>query len=420
MRSAGNNNNNSVVIETPNSTGGTPRPRRTQSVTPVRLFPRASTSGRRRYDSNNENSFIRNVTENIQPRRLFNNNEPGPSSPGRKPRKIDVSKYEKMLKNMNTNNKKVKNNKPNNENKNVVAWLNSGMGEANKSNIPKNKRVFILPDITNNGKIKHVWDRRFLNGLIESAETLPVSRRREVRENNDPSFTSPLTRIKFSKNDIKAYPPTNATKNIIKRFVQTRSLESELNNIQFRDRDVREKHRVIDKIKLGIRSGTISTKEQIKDLALIYRGVGIEMFTTGHNPRNIVKFGSYYRRYIEGKFKSHHLQFIKKAPNVVLLLYDKKMGGGKENDTPLYKLPTAVTQYLTSLEPHVQERKQTRTFNNITYAVMRVMKKIISSSSLNRNKNNIMNDISKVKNIKLRNNLRNYVEWGEVARNAAS
>ena len=125
MRSAGNNNNNSVVIETPNSTRGTPRPRRTQSVTPVRLFSRASTSGRRRYDYNNENSFIRNVTENIQPRRLnFNNNEPGPSSPGRKPKAVNVSKYEKMLKNMNTNNKNVKNNKHNNENKNVVAWLN--------------------------------------------------------------------------------------------------------------------------------------------------------------------------------------------------------------------------------------------------------------------------------------------------------
>lgn len=409
MRSAGNNNNNSVVIETPNSTGGTPRPRRTQSVTPVRLFPRASTSGRRRYDSNNENSFIRNVTENIQPRRLFNNNGPGPSSPGRKPRKIDVSKYEKMLKNMNTNNKNVKNNKPNNENKNVVAWLNKGMGKSNKSNIPKNKRVFILPDITNNGKIKHVWDRRFLNGLIESAETLQVSRRREVRENNDRSFTSPLTRIKFSKNDIKAYPPTNATKKIIRAHILSRALEAKVNKMNVKNND----KNILESIKIGIRAGEITTEKQLQELKIIYQSTGSAMFMSLHN---------YYKAYVEGKFKPHHIKFMKDAPTVVSELYDLRITNnvrmGKKT-IPLHKLSSATTTYLSQFEKYV--RPGSNVALDIKLFIIHTLRKVVFSDVIKDSiKNSTREEINMLKNKNLRNQLGQYNNWHNLAKNAAS
>lgn len=409
MRSAGNNNNNSVVIETPNSTGGTPRPRRTQSVTPVRLFPRASTSGRRRYDSNNENSFIRNVTENIQPRRLFNNNGPGPSSPGRKPRKIDVSKYEKMLKNMNTNNKNVKNNKPNNENKNVVAWLNKGMGKSNKSNIPKNKRVFILPDITNNGKIKHVWDRRFLNGLIESAETLQVSRRREVRENNDRSFTSPLTRIKFSKNDIKAYPPTNATKKIIRAHILSRALEAKVNKMNVKNND----KNILESIKIGIRAGEITTEKQLQELKIIYQSTGSAMFMSLHN---------YYKAYVEGKFEPHHIKFMKDAPTVVSELYDLRITNnvrmGKKT-IPLHKLSSATTTYLSQFEKYIGARSNVAL--DIKLFIIHTLRKVVFSDVIKDSiKNSTREEINMLKNKNLRNQLGQYNNWHNLAKNAAS
>ena len=168
-----------------------------------------------------------------------------------------------MLNNLENKNKnKNNNNKPNIENKNVVSWLNSNMAESKKNKIPKNKRVFLLTDLAKNGKIKQVWDRRFLNKFIESAETLPVSRRREVRKNNDPFFTSPLTRNKFSKNDIKAYPPTNATKRRIKQIMNGRALEAKVNKImKIKNKDYLAQSNILETIKRGIRKGDITNRE---------------------------------------------------------------------------------------------------------------------------------------------------------------
>jgi len=420
MRSAGNNNNNnnSVVIETPNSTARTPRPRRTQSVTPVRLFPIPSTSGRPgRYDEGSSSTTGRPRTRlgmspmnNVEPRRLnFNNNGPGPSSPGRKPRKINVSKYEKMLKNMNTNNKNVKNNKPNNENKNVVAWLNKGMGNSKKINIPKNKRVFILTDITNNGKIKHVWDRRFLNGLIESEETLIVSRRREVRENNDRSFTSPLTRIKFSKNDIKAYPPTNATKKIIRAHILSRALEAEVNKMKVKNND----KNILESVKIGIREGKITTKEQLQELEIIYQSTGSAMFMSRHN---------YYKAYVEGKFKPHHIQFMKDAPTVVSELYDLSITQNVRmgNKTiHLYELSSATTTYLSQFEKYVRSKSNVTLDNKLF--IIHTLRKVVFSDVIKANiKNSTNKKINMLNNKNLRNQLGQYYNWHELAKNAAS
>ena len=246
----------------------------------------------------------------------------GPQSPGRKPKAVNVSKYQKMLNNLENKNKNKNNNSNSNSNsnsnKNVVSWLNSNMAESKKNKIPKNKRVFLLTDLAKNGKIKQVWDRRFLNKFIESAETLPVSRRREVRKNNDPFFTSPLTRNKFSKNDIKAYPPTDATKKIIKRIMNGRVLEAKVNKLmKIKNKDYLARSNIFETIKRGIRKGTITTEEQIKDLALIYRVTGKEMLMSGHK-----KDGDYYTAYVNGKFKPHHIKFMKDAPSIVSLLYD--------------------------------------------------------------------------------------------------
>ena len=415
---ASNNNNNAVVINTPPPNSGTPRPRRTQSVTPVRLFPRASTSGRRRYDSNNENSFIRNATENIQPRtvarRLFNNNEPGPSSPGRKPKAVNVSKYEKMLKNMNTNNKNVKNNKPNNENKNVVSWLNSNMVESKKSKIPKNKRVFLLTDLTKNGKIKQVWDRRFLNGLVESYET----RYNRVRESNDPFFTSPLTRNKFSKNDIKAYPPTNATKRIITRIMNRRVLESKVNNfMKISNRDYLARSNILETIKRGIRKGDITTETQVKDLALIYKVTGRELLISGHK-----RDGDYYTAYVKGKFKPHHMKFMKDTPYIVSKLYDTTRHVEPRTPAraivPLYKLPSAVTTYLSGFDKYASGESPVA--HNINSFIMHVLRQIVKDGHINHDRDRVMREIRDLKNSNLRNQLSEYYSWHETVKNAAS
>ncbi len=363
-------------------------------------------------------------------RRLFNDNN-APPSPGRKPKAVNVSKYEKMLKNLENKNKNknAKNNKPNNENKNVVSWLNSSMADAKKNKIPKNKRVFLLTDMTNNGKIKQVWDRRFLNGLIESAETLPVSRRREVRENNDPFFTSPLTRKKFSKNDIKAYPPTDATKKMINRIM---NLEPKVNKImKIKNKDYLARSNILDTIKSGIRKGDITTEKQIKDLALIYEVTGREMLISGHK-----KDGDYYTAYIKIKFKPHHMKFMKNASSIVSILYDT--AGGLLPRTParaivpLYKLPEMATKYLSEFEKYFEQPLNMRPNNSNSKkenqrkilqqrrVIRRVLRRIVFTGHINHDRNSVMKDINGLTNVNLRNKLGEYYDWYELVRNASS
>ena len=352
-----------------------------------------------------------------------------PASPVRKPKAVNVSKYEKMLKNLenknkNNNNNNNKNNKPNNENKNVVSWLNKGMAESKKSKIPKNKRVFLLTDLTRNGKIKHVWDRRFLNKFIESAETLPVSRRREVRENNDPFFTSPLTRNKFSKNDIKAYPPTNATKGIIKRIMNSKALIAEVNKIiKIKNRERNDpwaRSDVTDPIKNLIRLGGITSRKQLEELNTIYQVCGREMFIVGHK-RN----GAYYKAYVDGKFKPHHMKFMKDAPTVVSKLYDPFITRNKASGTvPLYKLPSSVVKYLSQFEKYVGSnglmKPATRGYN----IIIRVLRQVVRDGYVNYRRKQTMGEISAFKNNSkfsdLVNELSEYYNWHETVRNASS
>ena len=101
----------------------------------------------------------------------------------------------------------------------------------------------------------------------------------------------------------------------------------------------------METIKRGIRKGDITTEEQIKDLALIYRVTGKEMLMSGHK-----KDGDYYTAYVNGKFKPHHIKFMKDAPSIVSLLYDTTRSDGSTARAivPLHKLPSSVTTYSVS------------------------------------------------------------------------
>ena len=355
----------------------------------------------------------------------------GPQSPGRKPKAVNVSKYQKMLNNLENKNKNKNNNSNSNSNsnKNVVSWLNSNMAESKKNKIPKNKRVFLLTDLAKNGKIKQVWNRRFLNKFIESAETLPVSRRREVRENNDPFFTSPLTRNKFSKNDIKAYPPTNATKGIIKQIMNRRVLESKVNTLmKINNRDYLARSNILDTIKRGIRKGDITTEKQIKELALIYKVTGRELLISGHK-----KGGDYYTAYVDGKFKPHHIKFMETKPFIVSQLYDTTLKGRlpARAIAPLYKLPETVTAYLSKFDKY--ERPLNMRPNNSNSkkenqkkilekrrVIRLALREVVRNGHVSHVKSQILGMIKGLTNSNLRNNLNDFYEWHELVRNASS
>ena len=386
----------------------------------VRLYGRNGPGLTRNFAYNNSNS--NNNEELRRAARNMNNlihslHGGGPQSPARKPKAVNVSKYQKMLKNLENKNNN-NNNKPNNENKNVVSWLNSSMAESKKSKIPKNKRVFLLTDLTKNGKIKHVWDRRFLNKLIESAETLPVSRRREVRKNNDPFFTSPLTRNKFSKNDIKAYPPTDATKKIIKRIMNGRVLEAKVNKImKIKNRE----SNILGTIKRGIRKGDITTEKQIEELALIYRVTGKEIFMSGHK-----KSDNYYKAYVDGNFKPHHIKFMKNAPTVISELYGPFITKNNAPGTvPLYKLPSEATKYLSQFEKYVSGKEPANWKNSFPIDARRpffvdVLRQVVRNGHVYYLKSDTMNEINTFKNANLRNKLREYYNWHDIVMHASS
>ena len=346
----------------------------------------------------------------------------GPQSPGRKPKAVNVSKYQKMLNNLENKNKNKNNNSNSNSNsnsnKNVVSWLNSNMAESKKNKIPKNKRVFLLTDLAKNGKIKQVWDRRFLNKFIESAETLPVSRRREVRKNNDPFFTSPLTRNKFSKNDIKAYPPTDATKKIIKRIMNGRVLEAKVNTLmKINNRDYLARSNILDTIKRGIRKGDITTEKQIKELALIYEVTGRELLISGHK-----KDGDYYTAYVKGKFKPHHIKFMKDTPYIASKLYDTTRQGEPRAPAraivPLYKLPSSAVKYLSGFDKYASGESPVA--RDTLTLIIRVLRQVVREGYVNYLRKETKEEMSTLKNAKLRNELSEYYNWHEMVRNAAS
>ena len=257
-----------------------------------------------------------------------------------------------------------------------------------------------------------MWDRRFLNGLVESYET----RYNRVREANDPFFTSPLTRKKFSKNDIKAYPPTNATKRIIKQIMNSKVLEAKVNKIiQIKNKDYLARSNILETIKRGIRKGTITTEKQLNELALIYQVTGRELLISGHK-----KDGDYYTAYVNGKFKPHHIKFMKDAPYIAAKLYDTTRDTqnlpriAARAIVPLYKLPSSAVKYLSGFDKYVSGESPVA--HNTLTLIIKVLRRVVKIGYVQ------MGDlyINQLTNSNLRNKLGEYYEWYELVRNASS
>jgi hypothetical protein len=248
-------------------------------------------------------------------RRLNFGNSPKPASPPKAPKKINVSLYEKRLKNLKNKNKKPqKNNTPNPENKNVANWFNNGGLAANKSNIPKDKRAFLLVDVTKNGKIRHVYDKRYLWGMIRTWE-------KGFNENmgNRKMAKSPFTKHQFGKGDIRSYPPDKRTKTLIQQSLLRKSLEDEATKMKYITPNGKPNpnsdmlQQSIDKILFGIKYGRVKTMEQLKLLMLVHQIVGPATFS------------KYYDAVLNGKFKFYHIEMMKKVPKVVTLIYNTRL-----------------------------------------------------------------------------------------------
>ena len=368
-------------------------------------------------NNSNTNEELRRAARNMN-NLIHSLHGGGPQSPGRKPKAVNVSKYQKMLKNLENKNKNKNNNNNSNSNsnKNVVSWLNSNMTESKKNKIPKNKSL--LTDLAKNGKIKQVWDRRFLNKLIESYET----RYNRVRESNDPFFTSPLTRNKFSKNDIKAYPPTDATKKIIKQIM---NLETKVNTLmKINNRDYLARSNILETIKRGVRKRDITTEKQLKELALIYKVTGRELFISGHK-----KGGDYYTAYVDGKFKPHHIKFMETKPFIVSQLYDTTLKGRlpARAIVPLYKLPETVTTYLSKFDKYERPNNSNSKKENQNKileerrVIRIVLRQIVRDGNVSHMKSQLLGVINRrLTNSNLRNNLSEFYEWHELVQNASS
>ena len=342
-------------------------------------------------------------------RRLnFGNNNKKPKSPPKAPKKINVSKYEKMLKNLENKEKKntPKNNKPNTENKNVANWFNNGGLAAKKSNIPKDKRAFLLVDVTKDGKIRHVYDKRYLWGIIRSWEkgfNENMGSRRKAK--------SPFTKNPFGKGDIRSYPPDKRTKVLMKESILRASLENKVRTMKYIPPDGKNNkmwkkpvQKSIDLMLSLIQSGRVKTMEQLELLMLVHQVVGPASFT-GRNAKR-----EYYKAVLDGKFKAHHIEMLKKAPKTSTLFFDEAIYSAFR---PLYDLTPKETKLFIALDPYLKKTKENLYTNNFPGKEGPVMMKLqlITSGDnymrYNMNKKNLQEGIAfhinKTRNKKLYN-----------------
>ena len=172
---------------------------------------------------------------------------------------------------------------------------------------------------------------------------------------------------------------------------------------------------VHDPIKDLVRKGTITTKKQLQELNTIYQVCGREMFIVGHK-RFSRHGGAYYKAYVDGKFKPHHMKFMKDAPTVISELYDPFITKTKASDTiPLYKLPSSATKYLSQFEKYVSGGHwYGRPF------IVRVLRQVVRDGYVNYLRKETFKEINIIKNAKLRNELSEYYNWHQTVQNAAS
>lgn len=280
------------------------------------------------------------------------NNNNKPKSPPKAPKKINVSKYEKMLKNLENKEKKntPKNNKPNTENKNVANWFNNGGLATKKSNIPKDKRAFLLVDVTKDGKVRHVYDERYLWGIIRAWEE-------GFNENmgNRLMAKSPITKKPFGKGDIRSYPPDMKTKELVKEYTLRASLENKVRTMKYIPPDGKysklwnnQVQKSINFMISLIQNGRVKTMEQLELLMLVHQIVGPGAFTGDYS--NI-----YYKAVLDGKFKPHHIEMMKKAPKTSTLFFDPAI---LLSQKPLYKLSPEDTKMFIALDPYMKKTKE--------------------------------------------------------------
>jgi hypothetical protein len=209
-----------------------------------------------------------------------------------------------------------------------------------------------------------------------------------------------------------------------------RVLEAKVNKfISIRNRDYLARSNILDTIKRGIRKGDITTETQVKIVGLIYITTGREMLMSGHK-----RGGDYYTAFVEGKFKPHHIKFMKDAPLIVSLLYDTTRSDGSTARAivPLHKLPSSVTTYLSKFQKYFEQPLNIRPNNNNSTkekqkkiiqqrrVIRLVLKQIVKNGFVQQGDLYIKQDISKLTNSNLRNKLNEYYEWHELVRNASS
>lgn len=193
-------------------------------------------------------------------------------------------------------------NNNNNNNKNVAAWYNNTMMNAKKNNIPTNRRVFLIRDVTSNGKIRHVYDRDFLNGMVRAWE-----KGFEENMGNRRMLKSPITKVRFGKQDIKAYPPTAETRRAIRAAVSERREKNALRNAirQFPNglmaSDLQYLLNLVD-------GGEIATKEQVQNLRLFLK-IGGRNFMYRH-----------FDAILANKMKPRHVELVRRAPEVIKVM----------------------------------------------------------------------------------------------------
>jgi len=146
---------------------------------------------------------------------------------------------------------------------------------------------------------------------------------------------------------------------------------------------------------------------------LIYEVTGRELLISGHK-----KDGDYYTAYVKGKFKPHHMKFIKDTPYIASKLYDTTRQGEPRAPAraivPLYKLPSSAVKYLSGFDKYVSgESPVARNTLTLIIRVLRQVVKVGYVAAMHRS-------IHGLPNSNLRNKLGEYYEWYELVRNASS
>ena len=197
--------------------------------------------------------------------------------------------------------------------------------------------------------------------------------------------------------------------------MNSKVLEAKVNKfISIRNRDYLARSNILDTIKRGIRKGDITTEKQIVELALIYEVTGRELLISGHR-----RGGDYYTAYVKGKFKPHHMKFMKDTPYIAAKLYDTTRAHGSREAplparaiVPLYKLPSSAVKYLSGFDKYASGESPVA--HNTLTLIIKVLRQVVKTGATE------VLYYDYIANSNLRNKLGEYYNWHELVRNASS